>query len=890
MKKATQKLLSFFLVFCMFFSGILNTRITWAEETSAVRMSVNDESKTTEYASLMDAIHAIEALSNNNPDNTYTIYLDTTQYSIDKDYVMPKAKRISFVGTNTKSDGGGVYYISEIILQGNVKFQSDLEISDIGFVGSYNASLTANDVFASSDCRFGSYFNPITSVNINNFYGFSYNAYEKLNSKNYANADELANDLDLNKLGIYKLEFYCALNAATVTSATNAVYFYGLNTTSHIDNYIYLSNVDNSWQGKGILFSTFPGSGSNDYIAVDVSNVLFKYVNTSNLYWYMSTMKQEKSRISIGNISVDNDTSTAPNIQLTLHMGGYSDGNTSQPDCNFDINGQVSGIENITCSYDLDGFDSNKGLDWRTLMKSKWGNDSFKALTVSQPQNNDVEFDCTLNFVNGNMGGYNFKLTKNNNEYRIDFSQPLYELVKLDNYIEKDGIYYSTDNTYAIPTYYTGDSDTLTIPASITVDDVEYNVLAYYYSTVPISLKTNVKTIVLPEDTEHVQQLGVPNGAYYNIVNTMLEGGNDNSALERFEIAGDNISYSTDEEGNLYNANKSILYCCPPAKKNYTFPDSVTKIGDNAFLGTHIENLTIPEQIEIVGQNAFTSMKQLTTVKFEGTNVIDFRENSFNNVDSENVTIYSDNNEIVKNEALLYGLKYVNSLETPEEPAITDAPEEPAITDAPEEPAITKAPDITLKGDLNNDNTVDLQDVQLALKGSLNIISLTEQQTLAGDINGNGSVDLTDTQLVLKYALLIIPSLDNDNSSDNNKDNNNNDNNNNGDNNDNNNSGDNDNDNNNNGDNNDDGTYNCEKSGHTYNIIKDATFEESGIKQCTHCNKEITIEPKNKKYQLIFVRTPATENGYGYQIIIDEDTGKYREETIEPLGDNNASE
>lgn len=42
------------------------------------------------------------------------------------------------------------------------------------------------------------------------------------------------------------------------------------------------------------------------------------------------------------------------------------------------------------------------------------------------------------------MGGNNFKLTKNNNEYRIDFSQLLYELVKLDNYIEKDGIYYST--------------------------------------------------------------------------------------------------------------------------------------------------------------------------------------------------------------------------------------------------------------------------------------------------------------------------------------------------------------------------------------------------------------------------------------------------------------
>lgn len=51
-------------------------------------------------------------------------------------------------------------------------------------------------------------------------------------------------------------------------------------------------------------------------------------------------------------------------------------------------------------------------------------------------------------------------------------------------------------------------------------------------------------TWFFPENTKSVQQSGGSNGAYYNIVNTMLEGGNDNSALERFEITieplGDN--------------------------------------------------------------------------------------------------------------------------------------------------------------------------------------------------------------------------------------------------------------------------------------------------------------------------------------------------------------
>lgn len=74
-----------------------------------------------------------------------------------------------------------------------------------------------------------------------------------------------------------------------------------------------------------------------------------------------------------------------------------------------------------------------------------------------------------MNFVNGNMVGNNFKLTKNNNEFRIDFSQLLYELVKLDNYIEK-----------------------------------RWHLL-FYSSNI---IKNNVKTIVLPENTKMFSNQG----------------------------------------------------------------------------------------------------------------------------------------------------------------------------------------------------------------------------------------------------------------------------------------------------------------------------------------------------------------------------------------------
>jgi len=65
-----------------------------------------------------------------------------------------------------------------------------------------------------------------------------------------------------------------------------------------------------------------------------------------------------------------------------------------------------------------------------------------------------------------------------------------------------------------------------------------------------------------------------------------------------------------------------------------------------------------------------------------------------------------------------------------------------------------------VKGDLTGDNSVRLDDTQLALRIALGIEKGSEELTQRGDIDGDGRITLKDTQQILKAALGIIK-LDN---------------------------------------------------------------------------------------------------------------------------------
>lgn len=66
-----------------------------------------------------------------------------------------------------------------------------------------------------------------------------------------------------------------------------------------------------------------------------------------------------------------------------------------------------------------------------------------------------------------------------------------------------------------------------------------------------------------------------------------------------------------------------------------------------------------------------------------------------------------------------------------------------------------KDDDTVKKGDLDNDGDVDLDDVNLALKAALTILTPSPAQKKAADIDGNNDITLDDVNAILKEALTI---------------------------------------------------------------------------------------------------------------------------------------
>ena len=56
-------------------------------------------------------------------------------------------------------------------------------------------------------------------------------------------------------------------------------------------------------------------------------------------------------------------------------------------------------------------------------------------------------------------------------------------------------------------------------------------------------------------------------------------------------------------------------------------------------------------------------------------------------------------------------------------------------------------------GDVNGDGKVDATDALLAMRYSMNAISLTAEQLAAGDVNGDGIVNATDAILIMRSVL-----------------------------------------------------------------------------------------------------------------------------------------
>jgi hypothetical protein len=86
--------------------------------------------------------------------------------------------------------------------------------------------------------------------------------------------------------------------------------------------------------------------------------------------------------------------------------------------------------------------------------------------------------------------------------------------------------------------------------------------------------------------------------------------------LAEITVDEDNQKYRSDE-GILYNKDQTEIIACPIGKgfMHFTIPDSVTKIGEDAFSSCDsLTSITIPDGVTSIGDQAFFLCENLTSI------------------------------------------------------------------------------------------------------------------------------------------------------------------------------------------------------------------------------------------------------------------------------------
>jgi len=164
--------------------------------------------------------------------------------------------------------------------------------------------------------------------------------------------------------------------------------------------------------------------------------------------------------------------------------------------------------------------------------------------------------------------------------------------------------------------------------------DKNQTVLFQYPASKPdshYSIPDSVITVAQPafKDCDNLMSLSI--GEQVENLNSAI---NDLENLSILTVSENNGSYVS-EEDVLFNKDKTTLIRCLDKKAGaYIIPDSVTSIGDSAFLGcSSLTSVTIPDSVTSIGSSAFYDCDSLTSVTIPD-NVTSIGNSAFSSCDS----------------------------------------------------------------------------------------------------------------------------------------------------------------------------------------------------------------------------------------------------------------
>lgn len=851
MQKFKKVLFSFVLIISMVLTGFPagNLNAVFAEGEKPVQLGVNGSEETTGYDTIADAINAIEEqvkADAANKANTYEIYLavKATASGYDyampfDDYVFPEVKRISFVG-GINETGGGFYTRVSIGFNGNLTFPAGVEFRNVQVARTVDkpVKIKAKKMYMTGDNLIGNYYDllmdnteaPIT-INCEKFYSCSAKIGDIIDAGEYTNTEDFVNAAkatENNALSIVNEFASAQLDADDVYCVGRTKLRMG---TNHIGNFHVVNTMDNKWQPADCDLDVmgYGGINSEDKVIVTIDNLLLEYLNNVNVI-APRRYGNEQAILTIGNILVDEKNSNTENNCLIAELnfaGGYVQDKSS-----LRITGQITGISEMQFAfYTLSG---DRFGDWREYFTNEDGSHRFSCAIIDEKQENAP--NMTVKFYTDTISG-DLKIQKKDTEYFIDFDENLYDIWDFEggNYTQVGDFLYSLvqngDIGYAYPYGYVGDSTFMNLPEKIEYEGKTYDVTVLYCIK---SYKANVEKMSIPSHS------GYPfMQADFGKVNDLLPGGAANSAFKEYEVSKDHKFLASDEDGNLYSKNYTVLYSVPPAKTSCTIRDSVLKIAFNAFANSKVRELVIPESVETI-ETAFDGMNDLEKIVFKGKKPIDFsygvdsyRNSIFSFCGKTGTVVYGEEITGARNEALRAGFLYEDNVSV----YGTDL-------DSPYEDEVEGY----TPGDVDKNDNISANDALLTLKIIAGLENCSTKDKRAADVNRSGHVAADDALLILKKIAGLIGDFEQLLQGDD--------------------------------------AY-CKLNGHEYQVTSYPSYEAEGEKCCRQCNAIVKISKLNEQYKYSLTLKEPTEWECGEKMVVDFYTGQYETIVTDPLGPQN---